>query len=332
MTDLRYDPIFERWVCIAENHMQRPIEFQHSIGRQPGLECPFCRGNESLTPAAIAELAVGGGRADSAEWTIRVIPNKYPAFECAAGNSPAPISEEPLSSGSGGSPGPGKQEVIILSPRHVTSLTELNAAELTTSFQVFQQRVRHYQQLPGIRHVSLFMNCRPDSGASIEHVHFQLIGMPICTPQVRQPFQRMVGDSGNGVSPWHRRLQFELDDQRRILEVNDRFVALCPYASRHAFQIQLIPTEGLGSFSELDIELCHELARLCQQWIARLEQCLDAPAYNLVFFLPPNEQATAPWFVEISPRLAHTAGFELLTDCWVNPTSPESAATRLRDR
>ena len=52
----------------------------------------------------------------------------------------------------------------------------------------------------------------------------------------------------------------------------------------------------------------------------------ESPAYNLVFFLPPTDNMAVPWFVDLIPRFPQFAGFELATDCWINPVSPERTA------
>ena len=104
----------------------------------------------------------------------------------------------------------------------------------------------------------------------------------------------------------------------------------CPYASKYAYQIRIIPRDRSKTFSRLDSAACDELADRLRQWIQRVESCLNRPAYNIAFFLPPSGMADRPWFVEIIPRLSRAAGFEILTDFWLNPTAPETAAQKLR--
>ena len=365
MSDLRYDPIFGQWACIAERRQTRPFEFQQFTQRRAGIDCPFCRGNESVTPPAIAEWCIDGPIIDQfppeqqRDWLIRVLPNKYPAFDSsleirrisggitdshlateirkAYGDVGEDEAETPASflTENDNPPEPNFQEVIVLSPRHVVSLSGLSDDELFTSFAVFQDRVAHHAQRPEIRHVCLFMNCRPLAGASIEHSHFQLIASPVCTDQVRLRMARM-SEGKNGLTTWRSLLRWELDRGEGIIQDSPQFQVFCPFASRYSHQIRIAPKMDMP-FPELRTADLQQLARLCRRWIDGIERCLDDPAYNLIFHLPPTRSGTgtatgrgSAWFVDLVPRFPQAAGFELATDCWVNPVAPETAAGQFR--
>ncbi len=314
MSDFRYDPFFDQWVCIAESRQQRPVEFRQQSQRLPGLECPFCPGNEPLTPPALAQHNSSDG------WVVRVFPNKYPAL-----GSEGPESH---SSDAGQIPR-GCQEVIVVSPRHVVSLADLNSAELRASADIFRQRLAEYWSNAEINHASLFMNCRPAAGASIEHAHFQLIGSPICTQQVRQRVNRMVQTS-NGQCRWQSAIDEERTDGTRVVDESEEFVVFCPRASRYTGQLRFARL-GCGSVLDLDTTQFAQLGEMLSRWTRVVERVLEQPAYNVVFYLPPRDLPDGPWFVDLIPRFPQFAGFELATDCWVNPWSPESAAQRYRN-
>ena len=61
MPELRKDPVAGRWVIIATERSQRPIDFKivHDAPRS-GI-CPFCPGNEDRTPPEIHSIRVGDG-------------------------------------------------------------------------------------------------------------------------------------------------------------------------------------------------------------------------------------------------------------------------------
>ena len=328
MSDLRYDPIFGQWSCIAERRQKRPLEFQQISQRRAGIDCPFCLGNESVTPPPIK---IWPGKQDQ-PWLIRVLPNKYPALDANLQNKGSGLTKSAMDEfGTDDRPSssPGFQEVIVLSPRHVVSLSGLNDQELSASFDAFQDRVAKHVQEQAVQHVCLFMNCRQLAGASIEHSHFQLIGSPVCTGQVRKRIERMLETVDDEISTWRRLLDWERDSQIRIVEQSADFMVYCPFASRHSHQIRIAPQFDTP-FHQLPAAQREELAGLCRKWVDGLERCLDDPAYNLLFHLPPIDQADAPWFVDLVPRFPQSAGFELATDCWVNTVSPESAASQFR--
>ncbi len=336
MSDLRYDPIFGRWAVIAERRQSRPVEFQQFSQRRAGIDCPFCRGNESVTPPAIQEWsAEGPNPTTGSAWMIRVLPNKYPALDASviihhhfAGDAYSPADVRTVPAEANGQY--GFQEVIVLSPRHVVSLSGLSNDELVTSFAAFQSRVAFHSQRRDVGHVCLFMNCRPLAGASIEHSHFQMIASPICTAQVRDRVARM-NETCNpaGKTVWQSLLAWEAKMEVRVIAESDRYLVYCPFASRYSHQIRIATKQNLP-FTAISKAARDELALLCRRWIDGIERCLEDPAYNLIFHLPPNDHPTAPWFVDLVPRFPQAAGFELATDCWVNPVSPETAARNFR--
>ena len=83
MPQLRQDPTTKEWVIIAAERSKRPHDFIKTktlIEKPPYKEdCPFCPGNEHLTPHESLAYR-SGGPADSKGWWVRVIPNKFPAL------------------------------------------------------------------------------------------------------------------------------------------------------------------------------------------------------------------------------------------------------------
>jgi UDPglucose--hexose-1-phosphate uridylyltransferase len=314
MSDFRYDPVFDQWVCIAETRQERPVEYRQIVERQPGLDCPFCRGNEHLTPPPLDRLDDPDGR-----WLARAVPNKYPAL------GPATTAmDEPATTNQG-----GRQEVIILSPRHVVSFAELRIAERRACMQLFQRRVRECAADPTVRHVSLFMNCRPLAGASIEHAHFQLIGSPVLTSHVQGRDARMR-ELADGHPLWQRELERETGSPRMVHDEAD-WVIWCPFASRYTGQLRMFPRNGV-SLAEFDEAALVRLGHLLAEWTGAVERIFEQPAHNIVFCFPPADAPAFPWFIDLVPRFPQAAGFELATDCWINPLSPETAARAYRDQ
>lgn len=308
MSDFRYDPVFGNWVCIAESRLDRPVEYLQTIQRRPDIDCPFCRGHENQTPETLAERVGKNG------WLARAFSNMYPAL----------IPDNPVSgSEQSDQPRGGQQEVIVISPRHIVGLGEWNDNEASASMSLFQERVTVYQNEPTIRHVALFMNCRPLAGASIEHAHFQLIGAPLVSRNVLERISRAAGGS------LEKLVRQERTRETRMIDETANWTIYCPYASRFAGQVRFVPRISqpmARMMPETLTELGEELARIARM----LDRSVDQPAYNIVFFLPPVGMENEPWFVDLIPRFPQMAGFELATDCWINPLSPESAAEKYR--
>ena len=188
MSDLRHDPINDQWVAIAKNRNQRPMEFVPMEKRHQQLLCPFCKGNEEQTPAPIAHYDENGLiQSEPKTWTVRVVPNKYPSFSLNGSVDPVSGGESELC---GSSSDHGVQELIIPSPRHITSISELTEEELKLALQAAQDRIKDLQSRDDVKHAMLFMNCRFAAGASLGHIHLQLIGSPVISSHLQNRVDR----------------------------------------------------------------------------------------------------------------------------------------------
>jgi UDPglucose--hexose-1-phosphate uridylyltransferase len=95
----------------------------------------------------------------------------------------------------------------------------------------------------------------------------------------------------------------------------------------------LLPREHAEYFEDLSDAHTIELAHLVRDLVRRIESVLAEPAYNYWIHSAPWRSATGAtfhWHLEIAPRLTRLAGFELGAGYFINPVSPEEAASRLR--
>lgn len=337
MSDLRFNPITGFWVSIAQNRNDRPVEFVPSERVIKRLLCPFCAGNELETPSALASYDANGNITDDPDvWSVRVVPNKYPSFSIANSAEFGNGFQEPNASPA---PGPygrldsaGFQELIIPTSRHIVSLGQLTENESKLSVRVYRDRIQSLKETGLVEHAMLFTNCRSSAGASLEHIHTQLIAPPIVSDAVRGRMQRnWQYRNEHGGNLIHAIIDWELQQAVRVIEQSEHFSVVCPFASRFAFQVWIVPNESVPEFLACSSPVLDELAVLMRKQIRRLETVLDAPAYNTLFHLPPfQESETNPWFVEIFPRTTTSAGFELGTDIWINPVPPETASRTLK--
>ncbi len=300
------------------------------------LICPFCKGNEDETPGTCVAYREDGsllnGDDDPSSWTVRVIPNKYPSFQLASrtgnGQTHSEADEGPYKSADH----PGAQELIISSPRHIASLSELTEAELKVSFAAYQDRLRRLASLDHIKHGMLFMNCRLTAGASLSHVHTQLIGSPLISGLLQQRSSRnQMHFQKHGSSLIESMTNWEREQGSRVIYESADFCVYCPYASRFPFQTWIVPNRRLERFQDCSETMRDEAAELCRRLITRIENLLGEPGYNMLLHQAPFSLATNDhWYFEIFPRLTRAAGYEWGTDIWVNPVSPETAAKRIR--
>lgn len=81
MPQLRQDIVTGKWVIIATERARRPHSFSETkrIVSKKKTICPFCYGNEYMTPLEVLAFR-DNGEPNSSGWKVRVVPNKFPAF------------------------------------------------------------------------------------------------------------------------------------------------------------------------------------------------------------------------------------------------------------
>lgn len=152
--DLRTDPLSGRLVAVAANRSHRPGAASDLIPEADEAElaeCPFDAGRESSTPPE--SFRVG----DETSWTVRVVPNLYPAFE--------------------------RQEVVIHSPRHVRTFAELSDDEVAAVAEAWHAR-REAAAAEGFGYVHALVNEGHAAGSSLPHSHSQLVWLRKRPPEV----------------------------------------------------------------------------------------------------------------------------------------------------
>src|SRR5262245_31700257 len=77
--ELRKDTIMGRWVIIATERANRPLQITETPRAARLDACPFCGGNEAETPLEVAAWR-DGTLPNTQGWQVRVVPNKFPAL------------------------------------------------------------------------------------------------------------------------------------------------------------------------------------------------------------------------------------------------------------
>jgi UDPglucose--hexose-1-phosphate uridylyltransferase len=330
MPELRKDPIVGRWVIIAHERAKRPHDFESGAQRQSREgQCPFCEGNESATPPELYAQRAPELPADGPGWQLRVIPNKYPALR---------LEGELQNRGDGIydlMAGVGAHEVIIESPRHHISLSEMDDAAAGATLKVYRERLIHLKQDDRLVYGMLFKNVGVAAGASLEHTHSQLIVTPIVPISV---WEEMTGAleffNYRGRCIYCDMIQQELKDGARVVIDSEFYSVICPFASRFPFEMWVLPKLHSSHFEHTGDNGLAELATVLRQALVRLETVLDRPAYNYIIHTAPFDHQALPhyhWHIEIIPRLTRIAGFEWGSGFYINPVPPEDAARFLRE-
>jgi UDPglucose--hexose-1-phosphate uridylyltransferase len=334
MSEFRQDPLSRRWVIIGGERGGRPNEFVEASTRATGISCPFSAGHETETPPAIASYSSNG----KGKWLVRVVPNKYPAL---TNIEPATPAQDQLNSAlhtphsaRSSAPGFGSHEVIIESPRHVASLSDLTDAEAQAVFAAYRDRLQKLKAEGPYRYVQIFKNVGPAAGASLEHVHSQLVALP----GVPEVIEQELKSTGEFFQQQKRSLLLDMLEREiaageRVVAQTDHFVAFCPYASRFGYEVWLAPRRHQPRYEDIAAGELGELSGLARDIIGRIERAAGQASYNYFLHTQPFDMPAYDhyhWHIEIIPRLTKVAGFEWGTGCFINPYPPEAAAEHLR--
>lgn len=328
MPELRKDPIVGRWVIIAKGRAERPQDFESTSRPRTGKFCPFCEHHEDKTPAEVLAYRPPGSQPNSAGWRVRVVPNKYPALEIAGDLDKRGEGIYDLMRGV------GAHEVIIESPRHLLSTADLSQENLREVLCAYRDRLVDLRQDPRLAYGMIFKNVGEAAGASLEHVHSQLIATPMVPVAVEEEILGGLKHyQSRGCCVFCDMIQQELATKTRICVDTQGYVAFCPFASRFPFETWILPKAHSSHYENIQTAGLADLAAIMKQVMGKIETALDRPAYNYILHNGPfdtQELNHYHWHIEIIPRLTKTAGFEWGSGCYINPVLPEEAAAMLR--
>ena len=328
MPEIRHNIITREWVIIATERAKRPEDFAKPNVRRPSPlatrveNCPFCPGNEHLTPPESFSAANGQS------WQVRVIPNKFSALDASAELVRRSEGLKRTISGA------GRHEVIIETPDHSKTLALLSEADFDRVIHTYRHRYDALTEDPRVAHATLFRNHGERAGTSLEHPHSQVVGTPLIPPQVRDRMEnalRFYDENGDCI--YCSVMADELADQSRVIAQSNDFVAFIPYAALTPFHLWIFPLRHSATFLEATEGEMADLARLLRKVLRKIYFALDNPDFNLSVRTPPREASGLKyfhWYLSVIPRVTRVAGFEIGSWMFINVALPEQSAEFLR--
>lgn len=333
MSEIRYDRLHDLHVLIAPERLRHPDTAPRLEDSALNEPCPFCEGNESMTPPEIYALRSAESFLNEAGWETRVVPNLFKAVQI----------ETPPNHHFGLFEyweGFGAHEVIIDTPRHTVSMSEWSKSDTVSWLKTLSQRVSDLRRDHRIAYISLFKNEGKNAGSSMSHCHTQLIALPII-PKSYSELRRRSFEfyQMNGHPLMESILSHEEQIQSRIIETVGKFTSFCPYASGYPFEVMISSIKQSGQIDTLSSEEMEEIAALLVSTLQRLKRQLGVFHFNLSISTPAlieNEGVSlgdlCRFTIRIMPRLYAYGGFENTTGILINPVLPELAAKLLREK
>lgn len=317
----------------ARSHTTTEAPLKTDAGVDFDPSCPFCPGNEDATPPEVAAFRPDESAPDTKGWTVRVVPNKYPALTRPE-DGEAPDDEIVFSPDDvyDYADAWGLHEVAVHSPDHGGRLARLPAGDLARTMRMWQDRLEAHRDA-GWPVTTLVVNEGREAGASLEHPHAQLFATALVPPALER--ELWVQER------YHARLGRRLLDDVVTAEAgSDRHVATSgpllawvPYWAEVPFEVWIAsrePDSVTGSFA--DSPHADDLAALVGRVTRAIASATADPALNVVVRDVPHAGShTARWHVRIVPRTSIAAGFEIATGMRILTLAPEDAAAGLRE-
>ena len=334
-SELRLDLASQDWVVIATGRAKRPETFRKEKGERETSSkktCPFCQISTQEKPTLVfsqgRRVPFKGWKSIPKEWTIIVVPNKYPAFY------PYPRLEKKIEGGIYQKMNAVGFHEVLVTRDHKKQIAQFSLEQTKEVFDVYQARYLDLMDKNFVNHVSIFHNHGPGAGASIAHPHSQIITTFLVDVDLKNALLRSKNyRKTNKECVYCRMNKWEMRTKKRIVFENKDFIALCPFASKTAFQVIISPKKHLAHFEDIKEEQKWTLAEAFQTVSSKLYKGLNDPDYNFYLHTAPCDKQNYGyyhWHWTILPKTATWAGFEIGTRMEISTIEPEKAAEYLR--
>lgn len=329
MPELRRDPIVGRWVIVDTDHPSHPKDYEYEPHRPQGGVCPFCYGNEAMTPPEIDAIREPNTHRNTPGWQVRVVPNKFPALEIEGELEKRGLGIYDMSKGV------GAHEVLIETPYHNKDISDLLNQEIEGFISMYCRRALDLAKDKRFKYIMVFKNFGAAAGASLEHPHTQMVALPMVPKSAQEEIK-----GAHSYFEYRERCIFcdiirqETQESERVVLENQHYLSFCPFVSRFPFEIWIIPKKHNGYFCHMSAEEIPSLASILKDTIAKLKVLFPNLSYNFIVHSSPingdGETEGYHWHIEFMPKLTRVAGFEWGTGFYLVSTPPELAAEYLK--
>jgi len=307
-------------VTLVADRAKRATDFAPRLAQveaDPSRPCPFCPGNEEATPPALEQVDSEG------KWTLRVVPNLYPAFE-GDGN----LTVRNLGPVHTMADASGIHEVFVITPDHTSGVGTFADNVIRNIMTALRRRFEEHARTPNVRYTQAFINHGREAGASLSHPHGQILGLPFVPGEIleeERAFERFKGGCILCAT-----IDAERVDNKRVVLESEHAVVVAPYWSGSPYELLIIPESHDAHLTDSSDDVLTAIGIAIRDAIRMLNNTLGDVAYNLVFHTAPSHHAgNFHWHVHLWPKLTTTAGFEKGTGVLINIVPPEDAAFEL---
>jgi UDPglucose--hexose-1-phosphate uridylyltransferase len=320
---MRFDVLSGEWVAIAAHRMDR-------THLPPADLCPLCPAKPGREP----------GEIPAEDYEVVVFQNRFPSFAGEPDEGPTAVDGEviwPVRSAH------GRCEVICFTSDHDASFAGLGVERARTVVEVWADRTAELSALRGVEEVFVFENRGPEIGVTLHHPHGQIYAYPYVTPRTTvmlEQAERYAARTGGHLLT--DLLEAERRAGTRVVLSGEHWTAYVPAAARWPVEVHLAPHRDVPDLAALDDDERDELAGLYLDLLGRLDRFF--PEVDRLPYVAGWHQAPVHDRRELGRlhlrvfsvlrapgKLKYLAGSESGAGAWVNDTTPEQIADRLRE-
>jgi len=321
MAEIRKDPVSGNWCVVGYTFLKNTFV---------GI-CPFCPGNEGMTPPVIKEIKNKDG-----SWAVRCFPASNPIFIIEAGeNKKAEGLYDKMDN-------VGAHEIIVENPVHNKTMSSFTIEDYKVLLELYLYRITDLKKDKRFKYILIFKNHGELAGSYIFHPHSHALATPIIPQRLE-------------LELYHSKLHFQKKDRclfcdivsqeirqnKRVVSINNSFIAFCPFASRFPFEVWIMPRFHSAHFEHLNEDAIKmEFISIMLGVMKRIERLTNA--YTIVIHTSPNIRTFQGqfdnlliddhfhWHIEILPRDQRSSKYKREDEFYVVPTTPEESAGILR--
>jgi len=325
MAELRREPVTRMWVVVTTDHPKGPSDYlpfkpPYRVQEVEG-PCPFCPGNEKMTPQETYSLRRDGGR-----WSVRVVPNKFPFFHIEGDYDRRPEGMYDVMEAI------GAHEIVVEAPDHDQSLATMEPMQIEKILRAYRERLTDLEKDQRFQQFLILKNY---PGIFNRHPHSHILAMPV--------IPKRIDEEVSGTLDYYQRkercifcdiIKEEMAMKKRVILETVHFLIFLPFASRYPFEAWIIPKVHSPDFHRIKEEEMADLSGGIQSLFRCFFELLSDPPYSFTLHTSPVQnrfhRPEYHWHIETRLRIGLREGFEWGTGFFVNPTPPEDAANFLR--
>ena len=307
--------------------IQQNVKQDNSKGEN---KCPYCPGTEQISDQLKLSFVFKDGilqrlydtQADESDnWSIRIFECKNPIVTTNPNHeySDKPFYREPAY---------GYDLIVIPTPQHNVSLTELSVEQWSNLLLVLQDRIRWLYSQRGVTYVAIHASRGFNGGSIINHPHFHITTFSSIPPVIEKEaktYNQLMNE--NGSCPACNMIESEINGPRQLFST-DSFIKLVPWAPTYNYEFWISPKRHSTYFSKISQKEISDLSLVICSAMRGMDSVLGKTDFSMAFHISPEKKNSRQlhWHIEIYPLITSWSGLERGFGIFVNLPSPEYSA------